>query len=158
MWAPLLLAAGCSLVFAPDRDMIDLPDAGLDASPLPDGGDGGTDGGADGGDACMPRIEQCSGGADDDCDGFIDCDDPECAASVSCCELGPSSGTEWDVDGYDRASWTADGITPPTVTATTVEFGLSPGSLVLRDCAPLVSGMRRAPSIASFSKLTTCPM
>ena len=34
---------------------------------------------------CVPTTENCFNGIDDDCDGHIDCDDPDCPASVAVC-------------------------------------------------------------------------
>jgi hypothetical protein len=33
---------------------------------------------------CTLGSELCSGGIDDDCDGFVDCDDPDCDADPDC--------------------------------------------------------------------------
>ncbi len=41
--------------------------------------------------ACIPGSEQCSNILDDDCDGAIDCADPECVAYPGCIP-GPGSG------------------------------------------------------------------
>jgi hypothetical protein len=34
--------------------------------------------------ACKPRAESCSNGIDDDCDGKVDCADPDCTKGTSC--------------------------------------------------------------------------
>jgi hypothetical protein len=33
---------------------------------------------------CVPQTEVCDDGADNDCDGFVDCDDPDCGSDPSC--------------------------------------------------------------------------
>lgn len=33
---------------------------------------------------CVPTTELCANGKDDDCDGLVDCDDPNCAAAPNC--------------------------------------------------------------------------
>ncbi len=34
--------------------------------------------------ACQPPVENCTNGADDDCDGKADCDDPDCSSLLAC--------------------------------------------------------------------------
>jgi len=34
--------------------------------------------------ACQPPVENCSNGIDDDCDGKVDCADPDCASMLHC--------------------------------------------------------------------------
>ena len=44
-----------------------------------------------GGGGCTPTgAELCTGGVDEDCDGFVDCADSDCASSPAClsCTLG----------------------------------------------------------------------
>jgi uncharacterized cupin superfamily protein len=62
------------------RPRSEIPDAGpLDAGPPRDGGPPAADAGTD---AC-PAIETtCTDGLDDDCDGNIDCTDPDCDAET----------------------------------------------------------------------------
>jgi hypothetical protein len=66
--------------------------AGVDAGI--DGRDGAAGAGGTGGAAtdarvevppgCVPRMEDCFNGADDDCDGLPDCADPDCAPTTVC--------------------------------------------------------------------------
>jgi hypothetical protein len=35
-------------------------------------------------DGCVPSDEKCTGGEDEDCDGLIDCEDPDCASNPVC--------------------------------------------------------------------------
>jgi hypothetical protein len=44
-----------------------------------------------GGGTCTPTAEICTGGVDEDCDGFVDCADSDCSTSAACvpsCTLG----------------------------------------------------------------------
>ncbi|MBX3273536.1 MAG: hypothetical protein KF729_24950 [Sandaracinaceae bacterium] len=154
--AVALLASGCSLLFAPDRDEIRRPDAsldaGIDADVFPDGGDGGEDGGDAGydGGGCTPNeaLEvSCSDGVDNDCDRNVDCADPDCAADGYCCDLGRGT-TAWTGDLVTFPSWQAHGSTP-TAGAANVEFGTGIGQRVHPDCAPLAFGVRLS---LSFSR------
>ncbi|MBS2028456.1 MAG: hypothetical protein JST54_11165 [Deltaproteobacteria bacterium] len=46
---------------------------------------------------CQPPAETCGNGADDDCNGLVDCDDPACANDSTCipsCEDGASCSTD----------------------------------------------------------------
>lgn len=82
----VLLASGCTLLLAPNRDaIVDDLDADIDA------GDGGIDGGPDAGDSgppCTPVAEVCANGRDDDCDERTDCFDSDCVADERCCRTG----------------------------------------------------------------------
>ncbi len=46
------------------------------------------------GDACedVPAVEACGNGADDDGDGLVDCDDPDCAEEPACSGAGGAGG------------------------------------------------------------------
>ncbi len=92
-----LSAAGCTLLFKPDRDAItaDL-DGGMDGG-TEDAGDAGAgdagDAGPDGG-RCVPQeAEDCtdSAGADEDCDGQSNCFDYDCRGVAACCRPGGAS-------------------------------------------------------------------
>ena len=62
--------------------------------PLNSGGDGylasgacyfcPTDADCTGGGGCKPRKERCNDGKDNDCDGLIDCADPNCSKARAC--------------------------------------------------------------------------
>ncbi len=77
-------------------------DGGTGDGGTSDGGasDGGTsDGGtSDGGSACTDTEAVCGNGADDDCDGLIDCEDADCIDSVACGEDCTNGGDD-DGDG-----------------------------------------------------------
>ncbi len=68
-------------------------------------------------DAVLPGIEICTGGDDEDCDGFVDCDDPDCEAA--CCEaydesvaVVPAEGDlMFVVDRSGSMDWLAAGTT-----------------------------------------------
>ena len=46
---------------------------------------------------CVP-VEQCSGGVDDDGDGFVDCEDPDCAEDATCITaIGSACGGATDL-------------------------------------------------------------
>ncbi|MCZ7678138.1 MAG: hypothetical protein M5U28_04925 [Sandaracinaceae bacterium] len=92
-----LSAAGCTLLFKPDRDAIaaDL-DGGVDGG-TEDAGDAGAgdagDAGPDGG-RCVPQeAEDCTdpAGADEDCDGQSNCFDYDCRGVAACCRPGGAS-------------------------------------------------------------------
>ena len=68
-------------------------------------------------DACEPAPEICVGGVDEDADGLVDCDDPDCADAENCSvsdgELCTNGGDDdgdgltdcWDVDScFDHAA------------------------------------------------------
>ncbi len=46
---------------------------------------------------CLPEPEDCANGADDDCDGLIDCADEDCASSTLCTGM-ENCGTDIDDD------------------------------------------------------------
>ncbi len=59
-----------------------------DAAPIPD--------------ACVTTVEDCTNGVDDNCDGLVDCEDPQCsgaAAGFSCSVLPTEPG--WTIVAYD---------------------------------------------------------
>lgn len=75
-------------------------DGGTPDGGTPDGGaaDGGAaDGGAPDGGATVET--DCSDGTDDDGDGLIDCDDPDCAGAEACIEQDCTDGSDDDGDG-----------------------------------------------------------
>jgi hypothetical protein len=55
------------------------PGDGVDAASTPDSG------------PCVPAAEQCSGGVDEDCDGLVDCSDPDCSGVGTCPVCGTVS-------------------------------------------------------------------
>lgn len=75
-WCVVLCATlGCGTPSTPE------PDAGTVETP--DSGETTSDGGApDGGDTCVPSTETCTGGGDEDCDGLVDCADPDCEGQL----------------------------------------------------------------------------
>ncbi|HJL14656.1 MAG TPA: hypothetical protein RMH99_03310 [Sandaracinaceae bacterium LLY-WYZ-13_1] len=84
----------------------------LDLEPARDGSTPTLDAGAPdaAGDAGDGPMERCAGGADEDGDGAIDCDDPDCALDAACPD--PCDGADDDGDG--RIDEGVDGC--PTVT------------------------------------------
>ena len=46
-----------------------------------------------------PPESNCTDGIDDDCDGFVDCADPDCASTTSCPETACGDGLDNDGDG-----------------------------------------------------------
>jgi hypothetical protein len=53
-------------------------------------------------DCCVPSMESCTNGVDDDCDGLADCADPNCADQAICCVPSFESctnGVDDDCDG-----------------------------------------------------------
>ncbi len=55
--------------------------------------------------------ESCGDGQDNDCDGLLDCEDGQCAASASCGEIDCEDGLDNDEDGLadcdDEDCWTS---------------------------------------------------
>ncbi|MGE0790868.1 MAG: hypothetical protein AB7S26_34660 [Sandaracinaceae bacterium] len=141
-WAmPMLVLGGCSLVLPIDRDY-ERDAAGVDGG-LDGGRDGGVDGGRDGGaDAgCSATAEtSCRDDADNDCNGFTDCDDFACRASADCCAANTSN--PWSgLGAYDAGGWSIDSLGMPTVSGTRVDFGAAfPAAIVGDACAPLSFG------------------
>jgi hypothetical protein len=66
-------------------------------------------------DGCKPMPEDCTNGVDDNCDGLIDCADPECATMGYTCVPTPPGG--WDVAPLDP---TAQPGCPPDLKQTDV--------------------------------------
>jgi hypothetical protein len=54
---------------------------------------------------CVPTLEVCTGGGDEDCDGLIDCGDPDCDADPACPSL-----IEWP-NCFDALDNDFDGLT-----------------------------------------------
>lgn len=55
-------------------------------------------------DVCVPAPEVCDNGSDDDCDGLVDCEDPDCVQDPVCNECVPeeekcAGGVDEDCDG-----------------------------------------------------------
>ena len=48
---------------------------------------------------CVPPLEQCSNGVDDDCDGRVDARDPDCPPTIVTCESQEGGGCNGDL-GY----------------------------------------------------------
>ena len=78
--------------------------------------------GSDPGGGCNAAPEDCKNNQDDDCDGLIDCSDPDCASSCTSClpsETNCSNGADDDCDGFidcvdpDCASTTGCAPPPP---------------------------------------------
>ena len=77
------------------------PDAGTpDAKPAPDAAPPSPDAYV-----CVPHAEICNNGKDEDCDGLVDCKDPDCASDPACkpaCVPAPENcgdGKDNDCDG-----------------------------------------------------------
>lgn len=68
------------------------------------GGDAGDDG-------CSAKMEDCTNGVDDNCDGKIDCEDPQCAVQGYACVAAAPSG------------WTVVDFTPSTQPACPAGYG-----------------------------------
>jgi hypothetical protein len=55
---------------------------------------------------CVPAPEVCDGGADDDCDGLVDCADPDCATAAACVpQPTETCGNCVDDDGDGLVDW-----------------------------------------------------
>ena len=79
-------ASGVCVVTGPDGGPFDMGhDGPIDMNPI-DLGDGGGDGGDGGGDGgmCTSKREICNNGIDDNCDGLVDCQDPQCTQFPAC--------------------------------------------------------------------------
>jgi hypothetical protein len=124
-----LLAGGCSLLNAPDRNLLPR--------------DGGVDGGG---------IELfCADGLDDDNDLAFDCEDSDCAEELACCERrSPTLSEDWTAADL-RGGWTFTPTTGeswgpmrPSFDGATFLGGFlpddSPRALVSRDCISLALG------------------
>lgn len=90
--------------------------------------------------APLPTGEQCFNSVDDDGDGFVDCDDPECASVASC---APAFPTGWDFgelfasadagcdDGYvDYASGGVEVVGDPKASCSPCSCGVECGAAV----------------------------
>lgn len=121
-----VLVGGCSLLNAPDRNLIPP--------------DGGVDGGG---------IELfCSDGLDDDDDMAVDCDDSDCSEEPACCERRSTTlSYDWtSANLSDAWAFTPDTWSPvrPSLEGTTFVGGFlpddSPRGLVSHDCVSLALG------------------
>ena len=84
----------------------DCTDKGL--CPPPATRDGGEGGASDAPAGCIPGSDEiCDNGIDDNCDGLIDCADPQCSATGWKCVEPPSDGWNGPVALSDRAGTTA---------------------------------------------------
>ncbi|MBX3271148.1 MAG: VWA domain-containing protein [Sandaracinaceae bacterium] len=69
--------------------------------------------------AVLPRAEACTGGRDEDCDGLVDCADPDCATDRACCTpfledlpiVPPDGEVLFVVDRSGSMQWPASGTT-----------------------------------------------
>lgn len=138
------LLVGCSLLNAPDRDL--LTDGGTDG-PVPDAPVPPTEAGVE---VCDPASP-----GDEDGDGDADCDDFDCVSAPACCAAAASTEAlryEWDeeeADGWARWTETVPDLgTFPTVASTDIgEFALSEfgagdraDGIVTDACVPLALG------------------
>jgi hypothetical protein len=151
-WLPALAAlalsgAGCSLVWTPIVDPDGGPpdadiDAGVDAYVEPPI-DAGTD--AFGSDAWMPPPEECTGGEDEDEDGFTDCNDSDCLGTDACCSAATGLVEEVAFTTGTPDTWFPRGWSPRYVDSedrTYFDFTGSPGSIARTVCTPLAQGAR----------------
>lgn len=165
---PLLLG-GCTLVWGPkENDIVPAPDGGVDGGDS-DGGDARRDAGPDAGDSgplCVPERESeyaadslmgCRGGLDEDCDGLVDCFDPDCSQSLDCCAAGAAWNT---ANNFTGSGWTelprgsADVSASPTEIT---DFGPRPRALLHeRECAPLAFGLDLAVHFRIISGCAGC--
>ena len=118
-------------------------------------------GGVPGWGACsgeaVPRAEVCSGGRDEDCDGLVDCADPDCAAT--CCATYSESIPVVPADGelffvVDRSGsmdWPAVGTT-----RTRWQELLDAMTTVLPMLEGLPMGMLTFPFLDGTSELNNC--
>jgi hypothetical protein len=81
---PLLFVQGCGESAAGD-----CSDKGLCRGG--DGGSGTADGSSPDGRVCAPT-ENCTNGVDDNCDGLVDCADPQCKSAGFTCDAAPPTG------------------------------------------------------------------
>ncbi|MFK7987352.1 MAG: hypothetical protein AB8I08_15110 [Sandaracinaceae bacterium] len=132
---------GCTVILAPDRAAITLDGAvegGMDADMDADV-DADLDAGPDASDArCnnVPAFEvSCTNGDDDDCDGFRDCEDFDCAGAVNCCDESETTVVRYDaIDG----AWQALGT--PARSDEGIDFGTGRSAVLLADCSPIAFG------------------
>jgi hypothetical protein len=164
--AILAPSTGCSLLFAPDRSLLDR-DAGADSGE-PD--DGGPDAPIDAPDAWTGDGGPCNGQAvelacddaeDDDCDGLADCDDYDCASSLSCCgterPIGQAtSNFETVPAGWQ---WMPSDFTIPQPTGSISDFGVSgkPRAIRAPVCLPIELGVRVRATIHADGDPPVCP-
>lgn len=137
-----LLASGCLLA---DRSLY-YQDGGAD----PDAGDAEIeDGGTDAGDGatCAPsqvHERACTGGRDEDCDGFVDCNDVDCATALACCgEGGTAIVSEFSGPTADWISLPTTASPPIAPSGGTVSnfYSGEPRALRYRECVPIDLGV-----------------
>lgn len=132
--AMVVLAGGCTLLNAPDRGLLD---AGEDAFVVPDGGvDGNVDAGPDAGDAdtdassCVVHAESdsCGNRQDDDCDGLVDCADPDCVRvmAAECCDSGRATTIEDSFTSLLPSAWQRASGLPAVAFDAVQDFGSGP--------------------------------
>lgn len=130
----IMLLAGCSLLNAPDRDLI-TQDGGTSDMRIADAGPD-SDVPTDVYDAGPELVELCDQVGDEDGNGLSDCADPECAGDVRCCTGGSVTNI-----GFEDGSPTWRSIGNPVVTGTQVAFpGTTPSVYVNNLCYPLARG------------------
>lgn len=133
------LVAGCGDIIGLGG-YTDAVEGGADAADGGGGGDTGADvrsdvaadatqdTGADapidtGADSCTPVAENCTNGADDDCDGQTDCQDSDCTTGYTCVPPLPN-GWAWAIYDQDTRPACAAGYS----TSKDVEEGINAGA------------------------------
>lgn len=156
------LAAGCSIVNAPDTDFLDdppfIPPPPIDGGPdvadmrIPDDGPDIPDEGPDVADMFVPPPrEDCEGSGDEDGDGFVNCADDDCFTNIDiCCGTSPVTMRNYPFrdTGVVSDFWVpspATAMAQPALGAVTAVTG---GALLLRasagtlpQCVPMDAGM-----------------
>lgn len=113
-------------------------EAGSSSGTTSSGSGSGAEGGPDSGDGCASVTENCFNGVDDNCDGKVDCADPQCtggdggAAPVAECVPDPGGLTAGILSTAGADAGPACPATYPTTTA--LYAGLTPGSCSAGSC------------------------
>jgi len=156
-----VLLGGCSLINAPDRDL--LSDGGVDSSmdSMVDGRVDGDAGDADTGidTGCENIPEHCGDGDDNNCNFLVDCADPQCAAQEQCCDPtaagDPVRWTFTELLGWERLP-TGGSMTPPVDNdRELIDFPEGVQGILRLECVPLAAGYRLQTSFQMTS--ATCP-